>query len=86
MAAQLSTRDTKFGPREALELAEQVDEIIARKGKKTVRLDLRQEKPTRASLLALLLGPTGTLRAPAVRKGRTLVLGFDEASYRAITR
>jgi arsenate reductase-like glutaredoxin family protein len=86
VVAQLSTRDKKLGRRQALELAEQVDEIIASKGKKTVRLDLRQGRPTRASLLALLLGPTGTLRAPAVRKGRTLVLGFDEASYRAITR
>ena len=32
-------------------------------------------------LLALLLGPTGNLRAPTLRKGRTLLVGFDEASY-----
>ena len=30
-----------------------------------------------------LLGPSGNLRAPTVRRGRTLVVGFDEATYAA---
>ncbi len=71
---------------EALELAARVDEIIASKGKRVVRLDLRGRKVPREELLALLLGPTGNLRAPAVIKGRTLLVGFDEGSYRAILR
>ncbi len=28
-----------------------------------------------------LLGPTGNLRAPTVRVGKTLLVGFDENSY-----
>ena len=32
-------------------------------------------------VLGLLLGPTGNLRAPTLRKGRTLLVGFDEATY-----
>jgi hypothetical protein len=46
-----------------------------------VRVDLRAEKPDRQALRALLLGPTGNLRAPTVRKGRTLIVGFDEQTY-----
>ena len=58
-----------------------MDEIYASKGKQVVHLDLKKDKPDKAALLALLLGPTGNLRAPTLRKGRTLLVGFDEASY-----
>ena len=46
-----------------------------------VHVDLRAGKPDRQALLELLLGPTGNLRAPTVRKGRTLIVGFDEQTY-----
>jgi len=54
------------------------------KGKKVIHLDLRKDKPAKSELLDLLLGPTGNLRAPTVRKGRTLLVGFDEATYKDI--
>jgi arsenate reductase-like glutaredoxin family protein len=63
-----------------------VDEIYAAKGKQVVHVDLRQKRPGRAELLALLLGPTGNLRAPTLRKGRTLIVGFDEATYARLLR
>ena len=31
-----------------------------------------------------MLGPTGNLRAPTFKAGRTLVIGFDEATYREL--
>jgi arsenate reductase-like glutaredoxin family protein len=61
-----------------------VDEIYAAKGKQVVHMDLRRGKPSRAELLGVLLGPTGNLRAPTLRKGRTLIVGFDEATYRRL--
>ncbi len=51
------------------------------KGKDVVYLDPGKEKPDRAALLRLLLRPTGDLRTPTLRKGRTLLIGFDEATY-----
>ncbi|HVS66894.1 MAG TPA: hypothetical protein VMT85_25685 [Thermoanaerobaculia bacterium] len=33
-----------------------------------------------------LLGPTGNLRAPTVRVGDTLLVGFDEDQYREALR
>jgi hypothetical protein len=42
---------------------------------------LKKEKPDREILLGLLLGPTGNLRAPAFRTGRTLFVGFNEEAY-----
>lgn len=33
---------------------------------------------------AAMLGPTGNLRAPTLKVGRTLIVGFDEDSYRSV--
>jgi len=44
-------------------------------------LDLKKEKPNTTVLAGLLLGPTGNLRAPTLRIGKTLVVGFDEGTY-----
>ena len=49
-----------------------------------MHVDLKREKPPRAELLTLLLGPTGNLRAPTLRKGRKLIVGFDEATYKKL--
>src|SRR5262245_37479248 len=75
-------RTTPMGPAQALALAKQVDEIIATRGRQVIRLDLRQEKPGAERLRSLLIGPSGNLRAPAVKVGRTLLVGFDEETYR----
>ena len=65
----------------ALGVLKDVDELYVAKGKRVVHVDLRRDRPPRAELLALLLGPTGNLRAPTLRKGRTLIVGFDDATY-----
>ena len=43
-------------------------------------------KIDRATLLGLLLGPTGNLRAPTLRKGRTLIVGFEEETYEKLLK
>lgn len=69
---------------QALSVLDGVDEVHVAKGKRVVHVDLRKDRPPRAELLGLLLGPTGNLRAPTLRKGRTLLVGFDEATYRKV--
>lgn len=68
----------------ALSVLKGVDHLYATKGKRVVHIDLTKEKPDRETLRGLLLGPTGNLRAPVVRRGKTLVVGFDEALYREV--
>ena len=70
----------------ALGVLKDVDEIYAAKGKQVVHVDLKRGKPSRTELLGVLLGPTGNLRAPTLRKGRTLIVGFDEATYQRLLR
>ena len=73
-----------MGKKDALALAKDADTIFAAKGKRVVHIDLRKDKPDRDALLGVLLGPTGNLRAPTVRIGRTLLVGFDEGMYKSL--
>ena len=68
----------------ALGVLKDVDELYVAKGKRIVHVDLRRDKPPRAELLGLLLGPTGNLRAPTLRKGKTLIVGFEEETYKKL--
>ncbi|MBC7820590.1 MAG: hypothetical protein IAG10_27210, partial [Planctomycetaceae bacterium] len=68
----------------AIALAKQVDRIVAAKGSKVVTLDLKKDKPNAETLKTVLLGPTGNLRAPTFRVGRTLIVGFHEETYQSI--
>ena len=70
-----------LGELEALELARRVDEIYATKGARRIHLDLRVERVEASTLKNLLIGPSGRLRAPTLRVGRTLLVGFDEEAY-----
>lgn len=54
------------------------------KGKKVVTFDMKRERPDDETLLAHLLGPTGNLRAPTLRRGATLLVGFNDEAYRLV--
>lgn len=76
--------DTKKSPirgEAALAVTKDVDEIWVAKGTQAVHVDLTTSRPSKAALLALLLGPTGGLRAPTLRVGRTLLVGFNAEAY-----
>ncbi len=63
-----------------------IAEIYAMKGKRIVHYNLKKDAPSEADLRAILLGPTGNLRAPTLRKGNTLLVGFDEEVYRKVLK
>jgi arsenate reductase-like glutaredoxin family protein len=70
--------------RDALRLASEASEIYAAKGKSVVHIDLKKDKPDEESLAKVLLGPTGNLRAPTLRIGKKLIVGFEPEMYRRL--
>ena len=72
----------QVGRDEALTLARSYDKIIAGRGKKAVTFDMKKNLLDDETLASHILGPTGNLRAPTVRKGKTLLVGFSEEAYR----
>ncbi len=71
----------RYDADQSLKLLEEIDTLIAAKGKKVETFDLKNDRPDDATLLARMMGPTGNLRAPTARVGRTLVVGFNEDVY-----
>ncbi|MER3415335.1 MAG: hypothetical protein C4297_03855 [Gemmataceae bacterium] len=74
----------RWGRDDALRLARQADTILVARGPKVVRLDLRKEKLNDDTLASYLLGPTGNLRAPVLKLGKTLMVGFNPDVYREL--
>ena len=69
----------KLGADDAKALALAATTVIVAKGKQ-----VQTFKPAglvSAELVEAMLGPTGNLRAPTVVSGKTVLVGFSEASY-----
>jgi arsenate reductase-like glutaredoxin family protein len=66
-----------------LALAKTVSVIHVAKGKKLVTIDMK-DAPDDDTLVGLLLGPTGNLRAPTIKHGKTLYVGFNEEVYKSL--
>lgn len=47
---------------------------------------MKKDRPDDATLMAHMLGPTGNLRAPTIVKGKTLMVGFDDETFRSVLR
>lgn len=82
VADHADARKAARGPQEVLLLAKAAHRIVVAKGKNVVTLDMQTAPPDDETLLSYLLGPTGKLRAPCLRKGKTLLVGFNEEAYR----
>src|SRR5262245_28882643 len=86
VAAQADAKKATIKGDAALGVLKDVDQLYVAKGKRVIHVDLKAARPARAELLGLLPGPTGNLRAPTLRKGKALIVGFDEATYTKLLR
>lgn len=82
VAAEENAKKKAYGREEAAGLIAAASEVYVVKGKNV--LHFKTKDSAMEDILAVALGPTGNLRAPAWRKGKTLVVGFDEATYRKV--
>lgn len=84
VTSQVDARKSRLSKKDALALARDMDKIYVAKGKRVTHVDMKTDRPDDNALAELLLGPTGNLRAPTLRIGSTLVVGFDEATYEKV--
>lgn len=74
-----SANKLKLGPEAALELAKEVTKIVAARGQSVV--EILTKDADEELLKKHLVGPTGNLRSPIIRKGKTLFIGFNEEAF-----
>jgi hypothetical protein len=75
---------SKRGRAEAIALARTVRRVVVARGKKVVTFDMKAAAPDDETLASHLLGPTGNLKAPTLRIGDTLLVGFNGDAYREV--
>ena len=66
MSHKADAKKERFDRDEALRLVREASELYVAKGKRVVHVDLKKSPPSDDELAALILGPSGTLRAPAL--------------------
>lgn len=84
MGEVVDAKKKRYDAKAVAAILEGVEEIHSMKGKQVVHLQLTSKKVKKKDVLAAILGPFGTLRAPAFRRGKQLIVGFDEATYEGI--
>lgn len=72
----------KLSRADAAKLARAASQVIVSKGQKSASF-ATGGKASKACVDAML-GPTGNLRAPTIRAGKTLLVGFSEEVYREV--
>ncbi len=65
----------KLSRKDAAELAKAAKKIIVAKGKKVSEF---AGGSAPKDVIEAMLGPTGNLRAPTIRSGKTVLVGFNE--------
>ena len=83
---QVDARQAKLTKADAIKLAGAASCVICAKGGSVVEFHMKSDPPDQAELLKHMLGPTGNLRAPTIRVGKTVLVGFDEETYRSVLK
>ena len=66
---------------DARAMVRQAQRLVAAKGKKVTAVDLAAGTPPDEELAKLMLGPTGNLRAPTIRIGQTILVGYNDQVF-----
>lgn len=69
----------RFGAEALDELFDGASRIVVAKGKKVLEFAPAKDDP--AEIAKVALGPSGNLRAPSVRAGKTWFVGFHEEAW-----
>jgi hypothetical protein len=72
----------KLGRDDAVKLVKSAARVVAAKGKRVE--EFKPGGKASQQVVGALLGPTGNLRAPCIRVGRTILVGFDESTFEEV--
>lgn len=81
-AAEIVSASRKLGREDARAMLQKGTRLLVAKGKKVATWTIGSSVDAEA--VDAMLGPTGNLRAPTVRAGKTILVGFNESLYEEV--
>ncbi len=88
----ISVRDTVNARKESIEpdaafsMLQQIDQLHVVRGSKVYDFTLSNLPAQRAELEPFIIGRSGSLRAPTVRVGRTMIVGFERQLFERVLK
>jgi arsenate reductase-like glutaredoxin family protein len=79
-----NARKVTFDGADLTKIIGNVMTVYAARGKKVETFNLKDYKLTSEVVRKSLFGPTGNLRAPAIRSGKNFIVGFNEELYKQL--
>lgn len=79
---EIVSASKKLGAKDAATLAKAATRVIVAKGAKVAEFE--PGNAVGKEIVDAMLGPTGNLRAPCLRVGKTLLVGFNADAYRDV--
>ena len=77
--AETVSASKKLSRKDAEEIAKSASRVIVAKGKRVEEFETAGKAPKAA--VDAMLGPTGNLRAPLARVGKTVLVGFNDETW-----
>lgn len=77
--AEKTPASRKLQESDSRALLKSASKLIALKGKKVS--EFRVAKNVSEEVVAAMLGPTGNMRAPTLKVGKTLIVGFNQEIF-----
>ncbi len=85
MHEKIDARKVRLGPSDLEPVLEGAKTLLVSNGRSVTSYDLTKRVPDRADMLARMIGPTGNLRAPTIRRNGLVVVGYHADSMGELT-
>jgi len=80
----VDARKQKLPKRETVPILRGTQRLIVARGKSIKDWNLKKDPPMEKELFSAIMGPSGSLRAPSARVGKTLLVGFSDEAWSLI--
>ena len=77
----VDARKVRYGKADLKKFFADASKIVAARGAKSVVFDMKKDPPSPAELAKAVLGPSGNLRAPTLKVGKTYLVGFGAPAF-----
>ena len=77
---EIVSASKKLGATDAAEIAKAASRVVVAKGAKVT--EYAPGGKAGKEVIDAMLGPTGNLRAPCIKAGKTVLVGFSDDAYR----
>jgi hypothetical protein len=71
----------KYGVKQLAEVFGEASKVVVAKGKKVLTFDMKSTKVSDSDFQKAVIGPSGNLRAPTIRTGKTVLVGFSAEAF-----